>query len=722
VRATMEAASGQDLGRFFTQWVDRTGAASLQAEVSSVTPMGGGSEVRGVLRQTQPGEPFVLDVPVVVQTAGVAVTEVVRLDGREVSFAVRTAERPVALHVDPEFDLFRRLDPRETPPSIGQIFGEPKVLAVLPASASEAERAAWRALIEGWRSDTHDPEIRTDAEVVDLPKDRSVWLLGSSNRLAALLLLPPGEATLAASELTVRGESVARTGHSIVLVARHPLDPAHAVGWIAADPLEAVPGLGRKLPHYGRYSYLGFEGKEPANILKGEWSSSDSPLRVDLREGPAPAATRVPPGPGEGATPLPPLELPARAALADLPAVFSSDALRAHVVWLAAPEREGRGIGTRGLEDAAGYIARQLEGMGLTPGGDNGTWMQRFTTTATPDGRPRELANVVGVLPGSRPELAGQTVVIGAHYDHLGFGWPDPHEGSAGRIHPGADDNASGVAVMLELARAMAAGEKPPRTIVFVAFTGEEEGLVGSKHYVEHPPFPVEKTLAMINLDTVGRLGSNTLSVLATGTATEWQHIFRGVSYVVGVESRLIPASYAASDQKSFIDHGVPAVQLFTEPHADYHRPQDTADKVDVEGLVKVAGFARETLVYLAERPEPLTVTIEGATGTPAAAGTGSAAAASPGSGSGRRVSLGTVPDFGFAGPGVRVTSVVPGSPAEAAGIREGDILVKLAGQEVASLKGYSDLLKTLSPGQVVEVLVMREGAPVTLSATLAAR
>jgi aminopeptidase N len=278
----------------------------------------------------------------------------------------------------------------------------------------------------------------------------------------------------------------------------------------------------------------------------------------------------------------------------------------------------------------------------------------------------------------------------------------------------------------------MAAGDKPPRTIVFVAFTGEESGLIGSKHYADHPVLPMGEVRAMLNLDTVGRLGANRLSVLATGTATEWQHIFRGVSYVVGVDSRLIPESYEASDQKSFIDRGVPAVQLFTEPHGDYHRPGDTADKVDVAGLVKVATFAHETLAYLAQREEPLTVTIA-ASGTGAGdapAGGGSAAgtagsgsaAANPGAAGGRRVSLGTVPDFGFAGPGVRVSSVVAGSPAEAAGIREGDILVTLGGQTVASLKAYSDLLKGLSPGQVVEVIVMRDGAPVTLSATLAAR
>ena len=200
------------------------------------------------------------------------------------------------------------------------------------------------------------------------------------------------------------------------------------------------------------------------------------------------------------------LALPARKALAELPPVFSQKALMEHVQWLAAPEREGRGVGTKGLDAAAEYVAAQFKAMGLQPGGRDGSYFQPFTAGKSPAGGPVTLRNVVGVLPGTKAEWTGQSAVLGAHYDHLGSGWPDVHKGDEGRVHPGADDNASGVAVLLELAKALAAGEKPQRTLVFVAFAGEEAGLLGSRHYVEHPPFPIEKTLGMINLDTVGRL------------------------------------------------------------------------------------------------------------------------------------------------------------------------------------------------------------------------
>ena len=300
--------------------------------------------------------------------------------------------------------------------------------------------------------------------------------------------------------------------------------------------------------------------------------------------------------------------------------MFSQQALRDHVEFLASPDLKGRGLGSPGLDKAAQYVADRFKAYGLMPGGDGGTYFQRFTVPKGEGGRPAEAANVIGILPGSNDAFKDQSAVLGAHLDHLGTGWPDVHAGDEGKVHPGADDNASGVAVLLELARVLAAGERPPRTVVFIAFTGEEAGRLGSKHYVAHPVRPLANMEGMINLDTVGRLGAQKITALGTGTATEWQHIFRGASFVTGVESRSVPESIESSDQVSFTEQNVPAVQIFTAAHADYHRPSDTADKIDVAGLAKVAAFVREGIAYLAERPEPLTNTIKPAARRRAAA------------------------------------------------------------------------------------------------------
>lgn len=703
IRASVEAVSGQDFARLFADQVGKPGAAALEVQVTGVRETGGGFEVRGVLKQAQKGPALLVDVPVVVQTAGTPVIDTVRSETAATPFTIRTHDRPLALQVDPAYDVFRLLDPRETPPSIGQVFGEPRVLAVLPSKAPAAEVAAWRALVEGWKSDAQSPEFRTDAEVRTLPADRAVWVLGKDNALAKTLFAPGADFAIAAGSLTVGGESMPLAGHCGVLVRRHPGNVEKAVGWIFADRLDALPGLGRKLPHYGKYSWLGFDGEEPVNVLKGQWSALDSPLRVDLR----PAAQR--------AVALAPLVLPAGEPLATLPPVFSQQALMAHVTWLSAPEREGRGVGTQGLAAAADYVAEAFRKAGLEPGGDGGTFFQSFTSTRSPSGKPVTLRNVVAILRGTDPALAGQSALLTAHYDHLGFGWPDVHKGDEGKLHPGADDNASGVAVMLELARTLAAGERPKRTLVFVAFTGEESGLQGSRWYVDHPAFPLGKIEGVINLDTVGRLGGRKVSIIATGTASEWQHIFRGAGFVTGLEPKLIPEALESSDQKSFIDRGVPAVQVFTEAHADYHRPGDTADKIDGEGLVKVATFVREAIQYLGDRAEPLTNTIANA--KPAAPAGGA-----PAAGAGRRVSFGTLPDFAFEGPGVRVDAVTPDSPAARAGVQAGDVLVRIDGKPVADLKAFSDLLRGMTPGQTVRAVVLRGGAEHELSVTVAER
>jgi len=708
VRKSFEEVAGEDLSRFFTDWVDRPGAAELAVSDVDVTKLvEGGWSTEGTLKQVQAAAPYSLDVPIVAQTEGGAIEASVRMDEAEVPFTLRTDSRPLALFVDPAFDVFRKLDPRETPPSIGQIFGAPRVLAVIPASAPPEQAQGYRELVAGWQSESHALEIRTDAEVTDIPADRPVWVLGRDNALAARLFGSGADFAIDGGEIAVGGEHMALTGHTVVIVRRHPANLDAAVGWIFTDDPAALPGLGRKLPHYGRYSYLGFEGAEPTNVLKGQWTSSDSPLRVDLRPE------------GERATALAEPTLPPRPALAELPPVFSEKALMAHVRWLSDPSREGRGIGTKGLDAAADYVAEQLRKAGLAPGGDDGTFFQSFETTRTPSGASATLRNVVAVLPGTKPEWKGQSVLLTAHYDHLGRGWPDVHAGDEGKIHPGADDNASGVAVMLELARSLAAAGPLPRAVVFVAFTGEEAGLLGSRHYVEHPTFPLDKVMGVINIDTVGRLGGGKVQVLAAGTATEWPHIFMGSSYVTGVESTMVPETLESSDQKSFIDRGIPAVQVFTGPHADYHRPGDTADRIDARGLVRVATFVKEGLVYLAEREEPLTSTIaSGAGGAPATPRGGAPAS----SGSGRRVSFGTMPDFAFPGPGVKVAGVTPGSPAEKAGIQAGDVLLRFAGQDLANLRAYSDVLKGLEPGQTVTVVIDRDGQQKTVEAVLAER
>ncbi len=218
---------------------------------------------------------------------------------------------------------------------------------------------------------------------------------------------------------------------------------------------------------------------------------------------------------------------------------------------LASEKLAGRGFGADGLDQAAEFIAGKLREAGLEPGGDSpGSFFQTWEDRGGVPERKVRLRNVVGVIPGKNSEFEGQSVVIGAHYDHLGLGWPDAREENQGKIHYGADDNASGVAVLLELARVLGKNLKPERSAVFVAFTGEETGKRGSRYYLgKQKQYPAEKCIGMLNLDTVGRLGDGKLLVLGAGSAREWAHIFRGAGFVTGVEVGMVSEELDSSDQ-----------------------------------------------------------------------------------------------------------------------------------------------------------------------------
>ncbi len=701
VRASIEAAGERDLATYFEQWVEWTGAPDLTLDGIKVTQTKTGYRVSGKVIQNQAGKPYKLNLPIYVTTVEGLQVFSVALSGRKTSLRLDTQAQPLLLEADPEFDIFRLLDPRETAPSIGQIFGEPEILAVLPATASPEKLQAYRELAESWRSEAHDIEVLLDTELGELPENQAAWFFGAENRLAPALFGADDsiDLELGADTIVAAGQAIPLEEHSAVLVRRHPANPAKAIGWITVDPLAAFPGMSTKLPHYGKYSYLGFAGDEPANTVKGEWSATDSPLRVDLR----PAEQR--------GTPLASAERPARSALAELPPVFSRDKLLAHIEVLAGEEMAGRGLGTPGLELAANYIVEQFKDAGLEPGAADGSYSQFFRVAEGEDGQPHDVRNIIGVLPGKNPDYAGRPVFVTAHYDHLGSGWPDERADAGAGVYYGADDNASGVAVLLELAGSMAGQAANDRPVVFIAFTGEEAGRLGSEHYVANSaPFDIENMLAVVNMDTVGRLGDQNISVFGASSATEWQHVFRGIGFTTGIQSKMINMDLDSSDQQSFIDVGVPGVQISSGASLDYHRPSDTIEKIDGDGLVKVAVVAKEAVAYLAARPDPLTATIDDK---------GPEQLRQAG---GRRVSVGTVPDFAYNGDGVRISDVVPGSPAEAAGLQSGDILIALAGQPVGGLQAYTDLLKTLEPGQTVTLLIRRGGEEIERQATLVAR
>ena len=318
-------------------------------------------------------------------------------------------------------------------------------------------------------------------------------------------------------------------------------------------------------------------------------------------------------------------------------------------------------------------------------------------------------ANVTGYLPGQTSEY----VVIGAHYDHLGLG--DNHSlGKVGEIHHGADDNASGTAGVLELAHWFSKQPKQKRGILFLTFAGEELGLLGSGYYVGHPELPLEKCVAMINMDMIGRIRDRKIFLAGSGTGANFKELVDGVKSKYDFQVDLSEtAGYGSSDHTSFTTKQVPVLFFFSGLHGDYHKPSDTWDKIDAPDAAKLLDLVSDIVLKLASDPaRPLYVRVEPP----------SPAKGSSGGGSGYGPYFGSIPDFAEPPKGVRFADIRTGSPAEKAGLKPGDIMIEFDGKEVGNLSDYTYLLRSKKPGDEVLVKVLRSGETIEAKVLLTVR
>ncbi|MEX1232090.1 MAG: M20/M25/M40 family metallo-hydrolase [Planctomycetaceae bacterium] len=317
-----------------------------------------------------------------------------------------------------------------------------------------------------------------------------------------------------------------------------------------------------------------------------------------------------------------------------------------------------------------------------------------------------EVKNVIAVLEGEGP-LADETIVIGAHYDHLGRGGEGSLTPGSNEIHNGADDNASGTVALLELARRFAAcNEKLPRRLVFIAFTAEERGLIGSARYTKEPIFPLENTVAMFNMDMVGRMTDDKMQIFGTGTSKRWDGAISGLAEKYSLNVTKKPEGFGPSDHSSFYAKKIPVLHFFTGTHTDYHRPSDDWEKINLADMNRVANVLEELIVETAntsERPDYVEVQ------TPVTLGR-----------SGNRPYFGSIPDFGNEEPGYAISGTAPNSPAANAGIEPGDLIVKLGPHRITGLDDFDLALRKFSAGDVVDVVVKRKNEELTLQVTLA--
>ena len=290
IQNSFAAVAGEPLDDFFRQWVQRAGAPQLSISTARAEREGHDYRLTAVIEQTQPGLAYQLTLPVAVHMDGVeqAYQTRVKLTDKQQTLSLTLPARPVQLDIDPQFDVFRRLHRNEIPPAVSQAMGAEQVLVVLADNTPAELKQAYRALALQWQQEKPGHvEVVVDSELQTLPDDRAVWLFGWHNRFR-----PQLNAALQAYDFAASGDKVRIAGttltpqtHSLAVLGRQPQSPDQALGWLAADSAAALPGLGRKLPHYGRYSYLGFSGTAPDNVLKGQWPVVNSPLTVPVLQG-----------------------------------------------------------------------------------------------------------------------------------------------------------------------------------------------------------------------------------------------------------------------------------------------------------------------------------------------------------------------------------------------------------------------------------------------------
>ena len=335
------------------------------------------------------------------------------------------------------------------------------------------------------------------------------------------------------------------------------------------------------------------------------------------------------------------------------------------------------------------------------------------TTTA-------EARNVVALIPGTHPTLRDEVIIVGAHYDHLGFGGEGSLSPDSREVHNGADDNASGGAALIEIARTIIAGKSLDRTALFIAFTGEEKGLWGSGHFVRDPTVDLSNSVGMLNLDMVGRMDGDALTIFGFGTAQEWDQVVDEANLDLDqpLDISKAPDGYGPSDHSSFYGEGIPVLHLFTGTHEDYHRPSDDWQLINSSGLDRVVALTAGIVEQLAEGGSnsvtltPIQQPAPSQTPPPSSSST---------SGYGSAY-LGTIPDMTPNDRGLRLTGVREGSPADQGGLRAGDVVVEFDGTAIGDIYAYTYALQAKKPGDEVTIIVQRGEERVPLQVVLGER
>jgi hypothetical protein len=374
--------------------------------------------------------------------------------------------------------------------------------------------------------------------------------------------------------------------------------------------------------------------------------------------------------------------------------------IQVDVVYLSSDLLEGRETGTRGEALAADYIAGRFKQLGLTASFQSFDFEVKAHPHAT-ESTPKTGKNVIGYLDNG----ADYTVVIGAHYDHLGYGSSGSLHRGEPAIHNGADDNASGIAAMLRLAEWLTMeGAPSANNYLFLAFSGEEFGLFGSKYYASNASLPIENVNYMVNMDMVGRLNEeNVLVINGVGTSPSWMPILEDLQ-IDPITITTTESGFGPSDHTSFYLKDIPVLHFFTGQHSEYHKPTDDSELINYEGIDLVSQYIYQLVTALdGEEKLTFTKTKDQSQGSRA---------------SSFKVTLGVVPDYTYGKKGMRIDGVSEGKPAQKAGLQQGDVILKIGDKEIEDIYAYMEALGSFEPEQSTTIVIQRGEEQLTLPLT----
>jgi len=663
LRKSFEKISQKNLKNFFEDWIEKSGAIDLKLSNVELKKEGENYTINFSLEQESENIYKNLKIPYYIAFENRINKYFLLLNSKKQTFKLKFKEEPIYIHIDPNFDIFRKLSPNETPITLSKTLGAQKPLIILPLKYENKEDIS-----KLWNIDKENiPEIINDSEINDIPPNRSLWIIGRENKFYEIGInsLKELNASLNQKYFSISNETTDISSKTIIFTVQNPKNENNALTFIISDKKD-IKTIMSKIPHYGKYSYIIFD--ENSNSIKsGIWEKENSPLKFTFTNNKAN------------------ISIPQEKTLAEIPVKIPKKNIQKHLKYLSNEIKE-RFPKTQGEKKAIKYILSEIKKYNLKSFFKD--YLQEFYFEDNT--KKIKAKNIIAFIEGKTKK--DEYIILSAHYDHL--------KSKNNIFYPGANDNASGVSLLIELAKYYSI--KPQeRSIIFAFFSAEEEGKIGSKYFLNSlEKEKITKINANINFDTIGKLGNNKILIINSSSSQKWKYILRGAGFITQMDYDIVNQNLDASDDTSFIEKGIPAIQFLSGIDLNYHKPSDTYEKIDISGIAKIGEFTIEIIDYLSgntdfiDRPnyeKSLETKINNINIK-------------------RKVSTGLVPDFIFEGEGVRTVEIIPDSPLYKAGFKGGEIITKINGKNIKNLKEYSDELKKYNEGDKISLTYIFSG------------